>query len=58
MPVELNASKNDENQSPDKAADYARAKLEELIKIFDNDEQPYKSLVLPMSSCRDLRQLR
>jgi len=49
MPVELNASKNDD-QSPDKAADYARAKLEELIKIFDNDEQPYKSLVLPMWS--------
>ncbi len=49
MPMELNASKNDD-QSPDKAADYARAKLEELIKIFDNDEQPYKSLVLPMWS--------
>ena len=49
MPVELNASKNDD-QSPDKAADYARAKLEELIRTFDNDEQPYKSLVLPMWS--------
>jgi ATP-dependent helicase/nuclease subunit B len=49
IPVELNASKNDD-QSPDKAADHARTKLEELIKIFDNEEQPYKSLVLPMWS--------
>ena len=34
--------------SADQAADYARARLEELVRQFDNPEQPYLSLNLSM----------
>jgi ATP-dependent helicase/nuclease subunit B len=48
--LELKINKGDQPQLPDDAADYARKKLEELIRKFDDDEQPYPSLVLPMWS--------
>ncbi len=50
--LELKINKGDTPQLPDDAADYARGKLEELIRKFDDDEQPYPSLVLPMWSDR------
>ena len=46
--LELKVNKGDQPQPPDEAADYARRKLEELIRKFEDEEQPYKSLVLPM----------
>jgi ATP-dependent helicase/nuclease subunit B len=50
--LELKVNKSDAPQFPDDAADYARRKLEELIRKFDDEEQPYPSLVLPMWSDR------
>jgi ATP-dependent helicase/nuclease subunit B len=44
--------KNETPQSPDVAADYARAKLEELVRRFENPEEPYRSLVLSMWTAR------
>ncbi|UTD30263.1 double-strand break repair protein AddB [Bradyrhizobium sp. WD16] len=38
--------------SPDEAAIEARAKLEALIRAFEDENQPYKSLVLSMWSTR------
>jgi ATP-dependent helicase/nuclease subunit B len=35
-------------QPPNEAADYALAQLEALIRKFDNDTEPYRSLNLPM----------
>jgi ATP-dependent helicase/nuclease subunit B len=46
--LELKINKGDQPQLPDDAADYARRKLEELIRKFDDEEQPYTSLVLSM----------
>jgi ATP-dependent helicase/nuclease subunit B len=46
--LELKVNKSDQPQLPDDAADYARRKLEELIRKFDDEEQPYASLVLSM----------
>ena len=40
--------RNEEPQAPDDAADYARAQLEALIRRFENEEEPYRSLNLPM----------
>jgi ATP-dependent helicase/nuclease subunit B len=40
--------RNEEAQPPDQAADYARAQLEALIRAFDNEAEPYRSLNLPM----------
>ena len=34
------------------AADYARQKLEELVRRFENPEEPYRSLVLSMWTAR------
>jgi ATP-dependent helicase/nuclease subunit B len=48
--LELKVNKGDTPQLPDDAADYARRKLEELIRKFDNEQQPYPSLVLSMWS--------
>jgi ATP-dependent helicase/nuclease subunit B len=50
--LELKVNKSDQPQSPDDAADYARKKLEELIRKFEDEEQPYASLVLSMWSDR------
>jgi ATP-dependent helicase/nuclease subunit B len=40
--------KNETPQPPNEAADYALAQLEALIRKFDNDTEPYRSLNLPM----------
>ena len=40
--------KNETPQSPDRAADYARGQLEALIRKFENEAEPYRSLNLPM----------
>ncbi len=44
--------RNETPQLPDDAADYARAKLEELVRRFENPEEPYRSLVLSMWTAR------
>jgi ATP-dependent helicase/nuclease subunit B len=44
--------KNETPQPPDDAAKYARAKLEELVRRFENPEEPYRSLVLSMWTAR------
>ena len=46
--LELKIRPSDTPQHPDAAADYARTKLEELIRTFENPDEPYRSLVLPM----------
>jgi ATP-dependent helicase/nuclease subunit B len=40
--------KNEDPQHPDEAADYARQQLEVLIRKFENEDEPYRSLVLSM----------
>jgi ATP-dependent helicase/nuclease subunit B len=40
--------KNEPPQPPDEAADYARAQLETLIRKFESETEPYRSLNLPM----------
>jgi ATP-dependent helicase/nuclease subunit B len=40
--------KNETPQPPDVAADYARQQLEVLIRKFENEDEPYRSLCLPM----------
>ncbi len=44
--------KNETPQPPDEAAAYARQELETLIRQFDNDTEPYRSLNLPMWASR------
>jgi ATP-dependent helicase/nuclease subunit B len=44
--------KNETPQPPDEAAAYARQELEKLIRQFDNDAEPYRSLNLPMWASR------
>jgi ATP-dependent helicase/nuclease subunit B len=44
--------KNEDPQHPDEAADYARAQLEALIRKFENEDEPYRSLVLSMWTSR------
>jgi ATP-dependent helicase/nuclease subunit B len=44
--------KNETPQSPDEAADYARAQLEALIGKFEDENEPYTSLNLSMWSNR------
>ena len=51
-PLELKINKSDQPQPPDDAADDARRKLEELIRKFENEDQAYTSLNLPMWSNR------
>ena len=46
--LELKVKPGDTPQPPDDAADYARAQLEALVRRFDNPDEPYRSLVLPM----------
>jgi ATP-dependent helicase/nuclease subunit B len=46
--IDLKFKPGDEPQPPDVAAAEARAKLEALIRAFDDDNQPYTSLNLPM----------
>ncbi|MES2194433.1 MAG: double-strand break repair protein AddB [Pseudomonadota bacterium] len=51
-PLELKINKSDQSQPPDAAADEARNKLENLIRAFENEAQPYTSLNLSMWSNR------
>src|SRR5260370_31347389 len=46
--LELKIRQNDTPQAPDAAADYARQRLEALIRKFDDENEPYRSLNLPM----------
>jgi ATP-dependent helicase/nuclease subunit B len=46
--LELKIRPGDTPQSPDAAADYARSQLEALIRKFENEDEPYRSLNLPM----------
>jgi len=46
--LELKIKPGDTPQPPDDAADYARAQLEALIRRFENEDEPYRSLVLSM----------
>ena len=46
--LELRLNKGDQPQQPDEAADEARRKLELLIREFENEQTPYRSIVLPM----------
>ena len=50
--LELKIRQNDTPQPPDDAADYARAQLEELVRRFENPDEPYRSLVLSMWTAR------
>lgn len=50
--LELKIKPSDTAQSPDAAADYARAQLEELVRRFENPDEPYRSLVLSMWTAR------
>jgi ATP-dependent helicase/nuclease subunit B len=46
--LELKIRPSDTPQRPDDAADYARKQLEALIRTFENEAEPYRSLNLPM----------
>ena len=46
--LDLKIKPGDTPQPPDEAADYARAQLEALIRRFENEDEPYRSLVLSM----------
>jgi len=46
--LELKVNRGDPPQLPDDAADDARRKLEELIRVFENESQAYTSLNLSM----------
>jgi ATP-dependent helicase/nuclease subunit B len=46
--LELKLRPSDQAQCPDTAADYALAQLEALIRKFEDEEQAYTSLNLPM----------
>ena len=50
--LDLKRDRNTEAQFPDDAAIEARAKLEALIREFEDETTPYKSLDLPMWSNR------
>jgi ATP-dependent helicase/nuclease subunit B len=46
--LELKIKPGDTPQAPDDAAKYARQQLEALIRTFENEDEPYRSLNLPM----------
>jgi len=46
--LELKVNKSDPPQPPDDAADEALQKLEGLIRQFENQDTPYRSVILPM----------
>jgi ATP-dependent helicase/nuclease subunit B len=46
--LELKIKQNETPQRPDEAADYARNQLAALIRTFENEAEPYRSLNLPM----------
>ncbi|WP_024514865.1 double-strand break repair protein AddB [Bradyrhizobium sp. Tv2a-2] len=50
--LELKIRPGDTPQPPDRAANYAREQLEVLVRKFENEDEPYRSLNLPMWSNR------
>jgi ATP-dependent helicase/nuclease subunit B len=46
--LELKIRPGQSPQPVDVAADYARQQLEALIRSFENEDEPYRSLNLPM----------
>jgi ATP-dependent helicase/nuclease subunit B len=50
--LQLKIKSGDTPQHPDAAADYARQQLEALIRQFENEDEPYRSLVLSMWTSR------
>lgn len=50
--LELKIRPGDAPQPPDDAADHARRELEKLVRTFENEEQAYTSLNLPMWTAR------
>ena len=50
--LKLRIKPGDTPQHPDAAADYARQQLEALIRKFEDEEEPYRSLVLSMWTSR------
>ena len=50
--LELKIRPSDTPQPPDQAANYAREQLEILIRKFEDENEPYRSLNLPMWSNR------
>jgi ATP-dependent helicase/nuclease subunit B len=46
--LELKIKQNETPQPPDEAVDYARKQLETLIRNFENEAEPYRSLNMPM----------
>jgi ATP-dependent helicase/nuclease subunit B len=46
--LELKIRPSDTPQSPDDAAIHARQQLESLVRTFENEDEPYRSLNLPM----------
>ncbi|HZR87311.1 MAG TPA: double-strand break repair protein AddB [Bradyrhizobium sp.] len=50
--LELKIRPSDTPQPPDQAANYAREQLEILIRRFEDENEPYRSLNLPMWSNR------
>jgi ATP-dependent helicase/nuclease subunit B len=46
--LELKIKTNETPQPPDQAADYALEQLAALIRKFENEAEPYRSLNLPM----------
>ena len=48
--LELKINNGDKPQPPDDAADDARRNLEILIRKFENEDTPYRSVVMPMWS--------
>jgi ATP-dependent helicase/nuclease subunit B len=50
--LELKIERKDDAQSPDDAAANARTELENLIRRFENEDEPYRSMVLSMWSNR------
>src|SRR5665213_912914 len=51
-PLELKITRGEQPQPPDAAADHARRQLEALIRKFENEDEPYRSLNLSMWSNR------
>jgi ATP-dependent helicase/nuclease subunit B len=50
MILDLKRDRNEMPLTPDELAQEARAKLEQLVRDFDNDDQPYRSMILSMWS--------
>lgn len=50
--LELKRDRNETPLTPDELAQEARSRLEQLIRDFDNDDQPYRSMILSMWSTR------